>query len=316
MQPRVGPPHDERHPVPVVQLAGPTLVESSGSRGAATTTGLDSATQRHRRIPVRSNLPISLLLLAVITVCTAAAAAATVTARGGGLVVVERLGGSEAPPNADAPLEWLHAPERQWTAAAQPGLIRAPDATWWRIRLPPDVHDRSDRAVLVLRDVFDARLVAWIDGQPQPVRLDRFDEGLIQPGSREHLLIPLTPGLHPEVVHLRVDFARRVPIGVALEPLDDFLERDLDRVRFHTISHVALLLFGFVAAIYALALRRHHMLLLSGWCLGATIYLVVMSGELYAIPGAEPLLPNINRRNRQINRRVELQLATAPGGGW
>lgn len=32
--------------------------------------------------------------------------------------------------------------------------------------------------------------------------------------------------------------------------------------------------------------------------------------------GAEPLLPNINRRNRQINRRVELQLATAPGGGW
>ncbi len=32
--------------------------------------------------------------------------------------------------------------------------------------------------------------------------------------------------------------------------------------------------------------------------------------------GDEPLLPNINRRNRQINRRVELQLATAPAGGW
>lgn len=32
--------------------------------------------------------------------------------------------------------------------------------------------------------------------------------------------------------------------------------------------------------------------------------------------GAEPLLPNINRRNRQINRRIELQLVQAPGGGW
>lgn len=32
--------------------------------------------------------------------------------------------------------------------------------------------------------------------------------------------------------------------------------------------------------------------------------------------GDEPLLPNINRRNRQINRRVELQIETPPDGGW
>lgn len=32
--------------------------------------------------------------------------------------------------------------------------------------------------------------------------------------------------------------------------------------------------------------------------------------------GDEPLLPNINRRNRQINRRVELELETPPAGGW
>lgn len=32
--------------------------------------------------------------------------------------------------------------------------------------------------------------------------------------------------------------------------------------------------------------------------------------------GAEPLLPNINRRNRQINRRVEIRLVRAPAGGW
>lgn len=32
--------------------------------------------------------------------------------------------------------------------------------------------------------------------------------------------------------------------------------------------------------------------------------------------GDEPLLPNINRRNRQINRRVEVQLLSPPSGGW
>lgn len=37
---------------------------------------------------------------------------------------------------------------------------------------------------------------------------------------------------------------------------------------------------------------------------------------LEARGGDEPLLPNINRRNRQINRRVELRLLTPPSGGW
>lgn len=32
--------------------------------------------------------------------------------------------------------------------------------------------------------------------------------------------------------------------------------------------------------------------------------------------GDEPLLPNINRRNRQVNRRVELRLVVPPSGGW
>ena len=32
--------------------------------------------------------------------------------------------------------------------------------------------------------------------------------------------------------------------------------------------------------------------------------------------GDEPILPNINRRNRQVNRRVELRLVVPPSGGW
>jgi diguanylate cyclase (GGDEF)-like protein len=234
---------------------------------------------------VRSILPVSLLLIAAIALAVAP------SARGGEPIVIERLATNEAPPDADAPLGWLGAPERRWTAAAEPGLIRVRDATWWRVRLPPSPGTDDLNAALVLRDVFDARLTAWVGDDPRPRRLDRFDRALSQPGSREHLVIAFEPGQRPEVVHLRIDFARRVPVGIAVEPLGPFLERDLGRVRFHTFAHAALLLFGFVAAIYALALRQHYMLLLSGWCLGATVYLLVMSGELYAVPGAEPLLP-------------------------
>jgi diguanylate cyclase (GGDEF)-like protein len=209
--------------------------------------------------------------------------------------IVERLAGEETPPDPDAPLDWLAAPERRWTPAAEPRLIRVRDGLWWRIRVPADAGDADSHEALVLRDVFDARLTAWVGEDPRPRRLDRFDPALDQPGSREHLVIALEPGQRAAFVLLRIDFARRVPIAVGVEPLDRFLERDLGRVRFHTVAHAALLLFGFVAAIYALALRQHYMLLLSGWCLGAAVYLLVMSGEFHAVPGAEPLLPHAMR---------------------
>ncbi len=235
------------------------------------------------------------ILTGSLPILAALALLATPTARSSEPVVVERLATNEAPPDADAPLEWLGAPERRWVAAAEPALIRVRDGIWWRVRLPQSTADADTHAALVLRDVFDAQLTVWVGDDPRPRHLDRFDRALSQPGSREHLMIAFEPDRRPDVIHLRVDFARRVPIRVVLEPLDQFLERDLARVRFHTFAHTALLLCGLVAAIYALALRQYYMLLLSGWCLGAMVYLMVMSGELYAVPGAEPLLPQAMR---------------------
>lgn len=45
---------------------------------------------------------------------------------------------------------------------------------------------------------------------------------------------------------------------------------------------------------------------------GAQVWQVAVEG----LGGDEPILPNINRRNRQVNRRVELRLVVPPSGGW
>lgn len=37
---------------------------------------------------------------------------------------------------------------------------------------------------------------------------------------------------------------------------------------------------------------------------------------LHAVGSGEPILPNINRRNRMVNRRIEIQVTRLPEGGW
>lgn len=200
-----------------------------------------------------------------------------------------------SPPAGVDPQRWLSAPEREWGNADASGRIQGRSARWWRLRPGAPPAGASGTPVLVFADVFDARMTAWVGNDPRPRRLDRYDPSIPQPGAHDWIKLPLDPAQPEAPVFVRVDFARGVPIGVRLAGLDDVLADEIVRVRFHTFVHSALLLFGLVAAIYAVALRQRYMLLLSGWCLGALVYLLVMSGEIAAMPGIEPLLPQAMR---------------------
>jgi hypothetical protein len=163
-----------------------------------------------------------------------AATALVASTAPGAELVVERLAGEETPPDPDAPLDWLAAPERRWTPAAEPGLIRVRDGLWWRIRVPADAGDADSHEALVLRDVFDARLTTWVGEDPRPRRLGTTRVG--RPRGAEQLtdqrefglgrdvrLIQLQGPVVGERGHLGVDvaevFVRRGVTGVRADGL-------------------------------------------------------------------------------------------------
>jgi len=227
-------------------------------------------------------------LLCLLAFATTGPAPAAVS--GAGEISVERL--DDAPPAAGADtLDWVRASNRVWSPSAEPGFLPAAQSRWWRLKVKPGA-DTGTQLVLVLRDVFDARLVAYAPPAYLPQVLDRFSTALNQPGSAERLLIALDPSASAGPIYLFVDHARLVPIGLSVTSLNAHLADDLARVRFNHGCHVALLLLGLVAAIYAVALRSYFMLLLAGWCVGACVYLLVISAEIRALPGIAPLLPH------------------------
>lgn len=202
-------------------------------------------------------------------------------------IIVERLDAT----GVDTFEQVRAAPEAAWRAAPDGRLRRGQEPTWWRVRVPGPAAPAGEPLVLVLDDAFTAVVAAHVPPDHAPRVASRIDPDLRQPGSR-HSLVFVVPGdLGDAHVHLELRAARAIPITPRLMAEEAHLARDLTRVRYSTAINVALLLFGLVAAIYAVALGRYAMLLLVAYCGLAAAYLLAISGELAALPGGAALMP-------------------------
>lgn len=211
-------------------------------------------------------------------------------------IIVERLDAT----GVDTFEQVRAAPEAAWRAAPDGRLRRGQEPTWWRVRVRGPAAPAGEPLVLVLDDAFTAVVAAHVPPDHAPRVASRIDPDLRQPGSR-HSLVFVVPGdLGDAHVHLELRAARAIPITPRLMAEEAHLARDLTRVRYSTAINVALLLFGLVAAIYAVALGRYAMLLLVAYCGLAAAYLLAISGELAALPGGAALMPeSSDRRDRE-----------------
>src|SRR5690606_30452923 len=154
--------------------------------------------------------------------------------------------------------------------------------SWWRVQIAP-ATDTSIEWILAIKEAYDAELVAYLppDYRAQPISV--FDPTWRQIGSRHRLSMRLSGVDAAAPVYLQLLSSRQQPMRVSATPLVDYIAEDLARVRFTSMIVSALLLLGVVAAVYSVALRRWHLLLFGVWVLSATIYVLVMSGEIVAL---------------------------------
>ncbi len=161
--------------------------------------------------------------------------------------------------------------------------------SWWRIRVAP-AGDTATDIVVAIKEAYDAEFVIHLppDYAARPVWA--FDPNWQQIGSRHRLSLRLPASAGDAPVYLRLLSGRHQPMRIEAMPLAEYVDEDLDRVRFTSMILSALLLLGVVAAIYSVALRRWHLLLFGLWVLSALIYVLVMSGEIVTLLSNQPQL--------------------------
>lgn len=216
---------------------------------------------------MRTGLAVLCLLLAF----AAAPAPATV-------LLVER----RDPALPEAGIDALRAETGGWIGAG-PAIRRADGSRWWRLRL--DAGGASGDWVVSLREAYDARLVAYLPPDYAPRPLHTFDPDLEQIGSRHRLALHLPAEAVGQPVYIAVDWARSQPIGLAAEPLAEYVAGDLGRVRYTSAMVAAMLLLAVVGAIYAFALRRRMLLLFCLWVVSSALYQLVLTGEVAWLMG-------------------------------
>jgi diguanylate cyclase (GGDEF)-like protein len=209
-----------------------------------------------------------LLVLLVLAVWLPAAAQAA-------QLRVERL------PDADMDASFERVPfdRTDWQQAEQ--VVRSPltrgGARWWRLAVD-DVPPSGDW-VLSIKESYDAHLTAFLPPDYAPRVLHLYDPDLEQIGSRHRLALTLTPAQRAGPIFLRIDWARSQPLSLQLMPVQDYVQQDLQRVRFSSAILSALLMLAVVGAIFATALKRRVLLLFCVWIVSTAIYEAVMSGE-------------------------------------
>ena len=217
------------------------------------------------------------VLRIVLLLACAGAASVSGTARadrGEGAVEVARLDAPVVATFEDA----RDAPAARWIASD--AIRRQPSESCWRLRLADGARADAGDFIIAIREVYDGKLVAYAPPDYRAETLETFDPARRQAGSRHRLAIAL-PRAHLDApVYVHVVAARGQPMRVAALPADEYVEKDLGRVRFTSMILAALLLLAAVAALYAVALRRWMLLLFCFWVLSAMVYVLVMSGEI------------------------------------
>jgi diguanylate cyclase (GGDEF)-like protein len=188
------------------------------------------------------------------------------------------------------------AASADWRPVEELALRRSPDRSWWRVHLA-DAAAEGEPRVLVLKEAYDAEILAWAPPDYQALRLSTFDPGTRQPGSRHRLAVAVPASQMDAPVYLALHTSRNQPIRLSVLPLGDYLAQDATRVRITSALLSAQLLLGVVAAVFAFALRRRALLLFSVWVVSSAFYLATMSGELVQLLPWPALLAQAMRIN-------------------
>jgi len=160
-------------------------------------------------------------------------------------------------------------------------MLRSPrvrgGARWWR--LTAERTSGSEDWVLSIKESYDAQLTVFLPPDYAPRLLHLYDPAFEQVGSRHRLVLTLGPDQRSAPAYLRIDWARSQPMSLHLQPLQDYLRQDLQRVRFSTAILAAMLMLAVVGVVFAAALKRRILLLFCVWILSTVVYEAVMSGE-------------------------------------
>lgn len=166
--------------------------------------------------------------------------------------------------------------------------------TWWRLQIAPGA-ETSTEWIVAIKETYDAELVVYLPPEYRAQPISIFDPAWQQIGSRHRLSLRLAAVDATAPIYLQLFKGRQQPMHVSAAPLADYIAVDLGRVRFTSMILSALLLLGVVAAIYSVALRQWHLLLFGAWVMSATLYVLVMSGEIVALLRDSPLLGHAMR---------------------
>ena len=235
-------------------------------------------------------------LLATLILCMSVSAAQGVEVELATLA--EPSNAIDSGPQQLAAMDWQRLP-------GQRTLHR--DHPWWRLQLNPtlDSDDSTNRPDLIvaLREVYDGQLLIYRPPDYQAERFSTFDPESPMVGSRQRLAFNVPAQDAQQPIYIQIESARAQPIGVEAAPFDRYQQVDLNRVRYMASVISTSLLMAVVALVFAVALQRQALVLLSIWVLSGAVYFLVLSGEIVALlpwPIDGPTIMRLNLASTNI----------------
>ncbi len=155
---------------------------------------------------------------------------------------------------------WRIAPQRRWGDASPPVLaFYAPFINQITVLAPPEYRPRR----------YGLREPAFEGGR-----------------SRHAFAVHLPGDWSPTApAYVRVEPGRRFPMRIALQSESDFARQDVSYLRTMWALYSALGVVGVICLVFGLMLGVRDFLLLAGALCSTLLYLMLLSGEAYALPG-------------------------------
>lgn len=158
-------------------------------------------------------------------------------------------------------------------------------ARWWRIA-PQRRWSGSSPPVLAFYAPFNNRITVLAPPEYRPWRYGQRDPEVDSKRSRHAFAVHLPADWSPAApVYVQVEPGRRFPMRIALQSESDFARQDVSYLRTMWALYSALGVVGAICLVFGLMLAVRDFLLLAGALCSTLLYLMLLSGEAYALPG-------------------------------
>lgn len=191
--------------------------------------------------------------------------------------------------------------DSQFIASALPRIVaRDTGISWWRVTAHAPVPAGNDPQLVLASPQLDSAEF-WVPGAAMPVRRALLGKDADFGHSTRALVVPLANGLGAgQSVYVRVDARSRQALAVSIESLAQVHRSDLRHVAWRSAIIVTMAVLAILAFCFWVGIGERGYAYLLVTLVTQVLYLMMVGGELRALPGLAEAIGGDIRTSRLL----------------